>query len=216
MIIERMFASSVNGVAALERGIPTIIAGWVIAASRVCGLRLGMAGIGPDTMRPEIVRGFATYALVVATPEVFLALSLRWFSTPQAQPAFRLARLGRWRDVTAREAMAHPLHGPYGLMFSLLVGILLNVPVRALEFLSAIPPSPSIQPLWLKTLSGLSLADVVIFSAFYTVCFAAALRRNPMFPRLLAAVWLFDLATQFAIKRSEEHTSELQSLMRIS
>src|SRR3546814_5514270 len=74
---------------------------------------------------------------------------------------------------SAREAMAHPLHGPYGLMFSLLVGILLNVPVRALEFLSAIPPSPSIQPLWLKTLSGLSL-------------------------------------------RSEEHTSELQSLMRIS
>src|SRR3546814_2687325 len=97
---------------------------------------------------------------------------------------------------SAREAMAHPLHGPYGLMFSLLVGILLNAPVRALEFLSAIPPSPSIQPLWLKTLSGLSLADVVIFSAFYTVCFAAALRRNPM--------------------RSEEHTSELQSLMRIS
>src|SRR3546814_9780583 len=130
-----------------------------------------MAGIGPETMRPEIVRGFATYALVVATPAVFLALSLRWFATPQAQPAFRLARLGRWRDVTAREAMAHPLHGTYGLMFSLLVGILLNVPVRALEFLSAIPPSPSIQPLWLKTLSGL---------------------------------------------RSDAHTSELQSLMRIS
>src|SRR3546814_1925468 len=50
------------------------------------------------------------------------------------------------------------------------------------------------------TLFRSSLADVVIFSAFYTVCCAAAWRRNPMFPRLLAAVWLFDLATQFAIK----------------
>src|SRR3546814_14723025 len=113
MFMERMFAKSVTGVAALERGIPTIIAGWVIAASLVCGLRLGMAGIGPETMRPEIVRGFATYALVVANPAVFMALSLRWFSTPQAQPAFRLARLARWRDVTAREATAQPLHGLY-------------------------------------------------------------------------------------------------------
>src|SRR3546814_10130204 len=85
-------------------------------------------------------------------------------------------------------------------MFSLLIGMLLNVPVRTLEYLGAIPPMPDAAPLWLKTLSVLCLADVVVFSAFYVICFAAALKRHTAFPVLLMAVWAFDLATQIAIK----------------
>src|SRR3546814_11029634 len=73
----------------------------------------------------------------------------------------------RWRQVTATEASRHRLYGPYGIMFSLLIGMLLNVPVRTLEYLGAIPPMPDAAPLWLKTLSVLCLADVVVFSAFY-------------------------------------------------
>src|SRR3546814_20130014 len=45
-----------------------------------------------------------------------------------------------------------------------------------------------------------SLADVVGFSAFYAICFAAELKRHTAFPVLLMAVWTFDIATQFAIK----------------
>src|SRR3546814_6949218 len=71
-----------------------------------------------------------------------------------AQPAFRLAQVGRWRKVDCLKAREMSQFGLYGVMASLLVGIALNVPVRTLEFLGSI--------------------------------------------------------------RSEEHTSELQSLMRIS
>src|SRR3546814_2074061 len=70
--------------------------------------------------------------------------------------------LMRWRQVTATEASRHRLYGPYGIMFSLLIGMLLNVPVRTLEYLGAIPPMPDAAPLWLKTLSVLCLADVVV------------------------------------------------------
>lgn len=201
--VKRLVAKSVSGVAAIERGAPNIIAGWVIVASAACGLRLGIAQVtSRPAMQPAMIDGFATYALVVAAPAVFLALALRWFSVPEMppQPLRWFPGRGRWETVSAGEAARHPLYGPYGLMFSLLVGILLNVPVRTLEYLSAIPPSPSIQPLWLKTLSGLCLADVVIFGAFYAMCFAAALKRHPIFPRLLMAVWLFDLSMQCAIK----------------
>lgn len=197
---KRLTERSVAGVAALERRLPNIVAGWVMLASLICGLRLGWATSGPTAMQPEMTTGFLSYALVIATPVIMLALSLRWFSAPQPQPTFRLARLGSWRVISAREAKAHSLYGPYGFMFSLLVGILLNIPVRTIEFLSAIPPLPNIQPFWLKLLTGLTLADVVIFSAFYAICFVAALRCHPLFPRLLLFVWIFDLTTQWSIQ----------------
>lgn len=199
-LMKRLTARSMLDAAALEQRIPNIIAGWVMLASLICGLRLGIAASGPVPMRPEMFTGFMTYGVVIASPAVMLGLALRWFSVSQPQPDFRLARLGRWQDVSEQEAKANPLYGPYGFMFSLLVGILLNVPVRALEFVTAIPPMPSVQPIWLKMLIGLSLADVVVFCALYTVCFAAALKRHPLFPRLLAAVWLFDFVAQWAIR----------------
>lgn len=201
--MQRLMAKSVVGVAALERGVGPIITGWVVVASLVCGLRLGFARAmpGSEAMEPAIFTGFATYALVVASPAVFLALALRWFSEPALPPARRFA-MGpvRWRQISPAEASRHRLYGPYGIMFSLLIGILLNVPVRTLEYLGAIPPLPDAAPLWLRTLSALCLADVVVFSAFYAICFAAALKRHPVFPGLLMAVWAFDFTTQFAIK----------------
>lgn len=199
-MIERLTKRSAGGAKALERNLPNIVTGWVMLASLICGLRLGWATSGPAAMRPEMTTVFLSYALVIATPAVLLALSLRWFSIPQPQPSIRLARLCRWRTLPEREAVAHSLYGPHGLMFSLLLGILLNVPVRVVEFLTAIPPLPSIQPFWLKLLTGASLADVVIFSALYTICFAAALKCHPLFPRLLVFVWLFDLATQWSLQ----------------
>src|SRR3546814_12894374 len=42
--MQRLMAKSVTGVAALERATGTIITGWVVVASLVCGLRLGFAG----------------------------------------------------------------------------------------------------------------------------------------------------------------------------
>jgi hypothetical protein len=38
--------------------------------------------------------------------------------------------------------------------------------------------------------------DVVLFSSLYMIAFVAALRRAPLFPRLLAAIWLGDITMQ--------------------
>src|SRR3546814_5712739 len=73
---------------------------------------------GSEAMQPAIVTGFATYALVIASPAVFLTLALRWFSEPAPAPApwFGSGPM-RWRQVTATEASRHRLYGPYGIMF---------------------------------------------------------------------------------------------------
>ena len=51
-------------------------------------------------------------------------------------------------------------------------------------------------PAWLVTLHTLMTADVVILSSLYVIAFVAALRRMPLFPRLLVAIWMVDLAMQ--------------------
>jgi hypothetical protein len=115
------------------------------------------------------------------------------------QPAVRLARVGSWRDVTAVEARRHPLFGTTGIMVSLLVGMLLNVPVRAAEYLAAMPALTGPVPAWLNVLHTTMTLDVVMLSSLYIIAFVAALRRVPLFPRLLVAVWLADLAMQMLI-----------------
>lgn len=81
-------------------------------------------------------------------------------------------------------------------MVSLLVGMMLNVPVRAAEYLAAMPPLPEIAPKWLSALHFAMTFDVVLFGSLYMVAFVAALRRAPLFPRLLLAIWIGDLAMQ--------------------
>jgi hypothetical protein len=86
-------------------------------------------------------------------------------------------------------------------MVSLLIGMLLNVPVRALEYLAAMPPVGPVSPPWLSTLRFAMTLDVVLFTSLYMVAFVAALRRAPLFPRLLAAIWLGDITMQLATAR---------------
>ncbi len=81
-------------------------------------------------------------------------------------------------------------------MVSLLVGMMLNVPVRAAEYLAAMPPLPDQAPRWLSTLHFAMTFDVVLFGSLYMVAFVAALRKVPLFPRLLLAIWIGDLAMQ--------------------
>jgi hypothetical protein len=38
--------------------------------------------------------------------------------------------------------------------------------------------------------------DAVLFSSLYMIAFVAALRRAPIFPRLLLGIWIADLAMQ--------------------
>ena len=170
--------------------------GWLLAAGLASAVRIafsppGAAGLG--TVAP--------YLLLILAPFASMVLALRWFADgrSQPQPATRLARIGRWRTVGSDEAMRHRLYGAGGIMVSLLVGILLNVPVRAAEYLAAIPAISGPVPSWLSLLHMLMTVDVVLLSSLYTIAFVAALRRVPLFPRLLVAIWGLDLTMQLVI-----------------
>jgi hypothetical protein len=100
--------------------------------------------------------------------------------------------------VSRAEAERHELYGTTGIMVSLLVGMMLNVPMRAAEYMAAMPPLPDAAPRWLSALHFAMTFDVVLFGSLYMIAFVAALRRAPMFPRLLLAIWIGDLAMQLA------------------
>ena len=182
----------------LESGMSRIMVAWLLFALGACALRIAISpwrGSGPGltTILP--------YALVIGAPLMSMALALRWFAQADrnAQPAFRLARIGKWRAVSPSEASCHKLYGTTGLMLPLLVGMLVNVPLRTAEYLAAMPALSGSVPEWLRTLNLLMTLDVVLLSSLYVVAFVAGLRRLPAFTRLLAMVWLVDLAVQAGI-----------------
>jgi hypothetical protein len=195
---KHLHARSTALLLSLEGGIPSIMLGWLLFALGACAVRVAISpsrGEGP---------GLATllpYVLVIGAPLVSMALALRWFAGADrtAQPATRLAQLGKWRSVTVSDARRHKLYGTTGLMLPLLVGMLLNVPLRTAEYLAAMPALSGSVPEWLRTLNMLMTLDVVLLSSLYVIAFAAGLRRLPAFPRLVAMVWVIDLAVQAMI-----------------
>jgi len=58
------------------------------------------------------------------------------------------------------------------------------------------PPLPLGAPAWASALHFAMTFDVVLFGSLYMIAFVAALRRVPLFPRLLAAIWIGDLTMQ--------------------
>ena len=115
------------------------------------------------------------------------------------QPEIRLARYGKWRPVNVLAARAHPMFGPTGMMASLLIGMLINVPVRSMEFLAAVPAMNGNAPIWGQVLFATMTADVVMMNFLYVICFVAALRCAPWFPRLLLVVWGLDISSQLVM-----------------
>lgn len=198
MTIERKLrAKSTALLLSIEGRLTRIMTIWFGAAILACALRIA---VSPIRSAPDLST-FMPYLLLVGVPLVSMGLALYWFEHGDSlpQPETRLAVLGRWRNVDRDEAQRHPLYGSNGIMVSLLVGMLLNVPVRALEYLAAMPALSGRVPEWLSTLHIAMTLDVVLLTSLYTIAFVAALRRVPLFPRLLAAIWAIDIAMQFGI-----------------
>jgi hypothetical protein len=183
----------------LEARLDRIMMGWLLVAGLASAVRIATSPVHG----PIGVGGLLPYLLLIFAPFASMVLALRWFADADSlpQPKTRLAVLGRWRPVTLAEARRHPLFGTTGIMVSLLVGMLLNVPVRAAEYLAAMPTLSGTIPPWLSTLHTLMTLDVVLLSSLYTIAFVAALRRVPLFPRLLVAIWMVDLLMQLAIAK---------------
>ncbi|WP_118857747.1 DUF2569 family protein [Sphingomonas mesophila] len=179
----------------IEQNLDWLLRAWLVAAALACGLRIALS---PAAQVNAGVAVIAPYAMLVAAPALSLLLALRWFQAGDrlAQPSVRIARIGNWRTLSAAEARRHPLYGADGLMVSLLIGMLLQVPLRAVEFLAATPAMAGEFPPWLAVLRTMMTLDVVLMTSLYVVAFVAALRRVPYFPRLLAAIWALDLALQ--------------------
>lgn len=168
---------------------------WLGFAAIVTAWRMMMAsGAGP--MLHCALLGFA-----LAMPAIILRAILKQYRDDAllSQPDLRLARVGRWRQIDATECAGFSYYGPGGLMVMLLGGLLLNIPVRALEFLAAMPTPTTYAPLWYHSLHSMMLADLALLSTCYAGLVGLAIRRVPHFPRLLVGVWLLDLGVQFAI-----------------
>jgi hypothetical protein len=191
----RMTRRSAALLASIDRGLDRIVIWWLVLSSLASAARFATA---PHSLPIAAASNLGAYALLVLAPAASTILALRWFTDGrlQPQPSTRLARVGRWVTVSPADAQRHPLYGCSGIMVSLLIGMMLNVPVRAAEYLAAMPPVPASAPGWLSALHFSLTLDAVLFGSLYMVAFVAALRHVPLFPRLLAAIWLGDLAMQ--------------------
>lgn len=192
---EHLHARSIALLGRIEGGMSRIMLGWLMVALAACAARIAISptrgeGPGVTTLLP--------YVLVIGAPVISMVLALRWFDGADrwGQSRIRLARFGSWRGIDAADARCHPLYGTTGLMLPLLVGMLVNVPLRTAEYLAAMPALSGSVPDWLRNLNMLMTLDVVLLSSLYVVAFVAGLRRLPTFPRLLAMVWVIDLSVQ--------------------
>lgn len=197
---QQLHARSVALLRSLETGLDRMLRLWMLVSVLACSARAAAAPLGVAHTGPGSI---ISYMLVILAPVISTLLALRWFADGELlpQPASRLAFPSRWRALSKHEARAHPLYGTTGIMVSLLVGMLLNVPVRAAEYLAAIPPIPSTSPEWLSTLQVAMTFDVVLFTSLYPIAFVAALKRVPLFPRMLVAIWILDVVMQLGIAR---------------
>src|SRR3546814_214549 len=196
-----------------------LITGWVGVMFLAGMAKVATAPIRPTTFAEGCIQ-FLPFLLVALSPVLGYRVAAGSFPRGllSAQPFFRLARVGTWRQLDVTEARHNPAFGPVGFMASLLVGILLNVPVRTAEYLAAVPAVGTDAPVWAQVLLHAMTLDVIVMNFFYMVCFVMALRSVPLFPRMMLYAWAVDLGLQLTIarqvaSRSEEHTSELQSLM---
>jgi hypothetical protein len=209
-VSQRLRARSEAILRSLEHNLDRILKLWLLVALMACSARVAATPALGDTGAPS----FISYILLIVGPVASIALALRWFDVDvQPRPSGGLALAGRWRNVPAEEAQSHSLYGASGIMVSLLVGMLLNVPVRAAEYLTAMPPIPSAAPHWASVLQVAMTFDVVLFTSLYSIAFVAALKKAPIFPNLLAVIWMCDIAMQLAIAKVVAASTHLPSVV---
>lgn len=187
-----------------------IAALWIAAASLLAAFKL-FAPLTPVHDAADFAALALPYAAIILAPIAGYWAAAGSFPRGflSAQPRFRIAIYGRWQRISVIEAWKDPRFGPTGFMASLLIGLMLNVPVRLLEFVAAVPAMNANSPVWGQTLFLTMAAEVCVMSFLYMACFVMALRKIPLFPRMLAAVWLLDVLAQFTIAEIVTRTPNL-------
>jgi hypothetical protein len=190
-------------VAALDVRMELLIPIWIIVFALAAVPRMVFA-LSPVRTVLDLIQIVLPYALIALAPILGYRLAAGTFpkGLVSRQPVLRIAKLGRWQGIDALSARQHPEFGPWGFMASLLVGLMLNVPVRSFEFLLSVPAMNHYAPQWGETIFRVMAFDVIAMNFLYMVCFVMALRSIPLFPRMLALTWAFDLVSQLIIARS--------------
>jgi len=181
----------------------SLILGWIGLTLIIAFCKVARAPNPPADLLHAMALSLP-YLLVALAPIAGYRLAAGSFprGTLTAQPAIRLCRYGTWQRLDELSARENPGFGPAGFMASLLLGLLLNVPVRSLEFFVAVPALGAGAPGWAQTILVMMTLDVIAMNFFYMVCFVLALRTIPLFPRMLLFTWLVDIAMQFAMART--------------
>ena len=139
------------------------------------------------------------YLLIAIAPLAGFRLGHAAFRRNRRQPATRLSLLGRWRSLAYRKVRGHASFGVSGLVATLIVGLLFGIGLRTFEFALAIPALDSGAPGWAHSLFLVASAELVVMNFLYMICFAMALYRVPLFPRMMVFVWLVDIASQLTM-----------------
>lgn len=180
------------------RNEPRIVSAWIMLVVAAAALKAATAPTPPHTLTQAVAMTLP-FLIVAAAPVFGYRFGNRFLVAPAAmrQPRLRLARYGAWRVASAEERAKGR---PSGLVwYSLVSGILFNVPVRALEYLLSIPAVAASDPLWAHAIVQAFTMDCAVMCFVYAACFAAARHNSPLFPRLLVAAWVLDAAMQGVI-----------------
>ena len=187
-------------VAALEDRARHLLLGWTLIVALLCAGRILSSSV-PAGSLASVLMLFVPHMLILASPFLGYWTANRLFprGVDFTQPEIRLARFGSWRALDPVAARRHSAFGPVGIMASLLIGMLLNLPLRTAEFMAGVPAMTAAAPPWGQMIYLAMAADIVVMNFLYTLCFFMALRRMPFFPRLLLLTWCVDVASQLAI-----------------
>ena len=189
----------------IERRLQAMLIGWAALSLLAGGLKVLVLVLAhPKLATPQhLPMLILPYLLIAAAPAAGFALATRCFADGAlaAQPVLRLARFGRWQQVSPEAARQDPGFGVSGLMTSLVAGLLLSMAMRFGEYFLSMPAVPNMAPAWAVAVSRAMTFDLVFFSFLYAVCITMALRAAPLFPRMLLYAWLCDIAWQLAIAR---------------
>ena len=195
---------------AIPPRMETVILAWLLLFGTVAALRIAFA-LSPIESPSDFAEIFLPYALAALAPVAGYRLAMAAFppGVLPGQPGLRLAFYGRWQSLDPLHARAHPAFGPFGFMASLLIGMLLNVPVRSVEFLLAVPAMNHHAPAWGTAIFHMMAFDLIAMNFLYAVCFVMALRSIPLFPRMLLFAWIMDLFLQLVIARTVAANTDL-------
>ena len=186
----------------LDLRIEGLIPAWIVVTLLATVVKVATAPNPAGSFQIALTMALPFLALAAA-PVLGYRLAAGAFPRGRIadQPSVRLARYGAWRAAPRAEVERAFIAGPAGFLVSLVGGILLNVPVRTLEFLAVVPAINPADPTWAHILLLAMTSDVVLLNFAYAACFVMALRANPLFPRALILCWLLDVAMQLTIAR---------------